>query len=182
MENKMDHPGSHFIAEQIHLIRGVYVILDEDIARLYGVSVKVLNQQVKRNQNRFPPDFSFQLSREEATFLRSQFVTLRLEWGKHRKYLPYAFTEQGVAMLSGVLKSPRAVQVNIHIMRAFVAMRKYALTHELLAKKIDELEAKYDRNFAVVFEALRKLTELPSKPGGRIGFLSEERAPYLVFN
>jgi hypothetical protein len=168
------------INDYIYSIRGSRVMLDADLAALYGVEVKVLNQQVKRNKARFPEDFMFQLASEEVSILRSQFVTSS-SWGG-RRHLPYAFTEQGIAMLSSVLKSPRAIQVNIHIMRAFVAMRRYAVTHEELAKKIDALEGKYDKQFAVVFEALKHLMEPPSKPTKRIGFLSEERTPYRVFN
>ncbi len=170
-----------FIGDYIHMIRGNRIMLDETLASLYGVSVKVLNQQVKRNKERFPDDFMFRLTPEETSILRSQFATSRL-WGG-RRYSPLVFTEQGIAMLSSVLKSPRAIQMNIHIMRAFVAMRKYAITHEDLAKRIDELEGKYDEQFAVVFEALRKFFEDPPPDDKRkIGFLSEERAPYIVFN
>jgi hypothetical protein len=113
----------------------------------------------------------FQLSREDADSLRSQFVTLKKSGrGKHRKYLPFAFTEQGVAMLSGVLQSPRAVQVNIAIMRAFVRMRRMLISHEELARKVDALEGKYDAQFRVVFNAIRALMEPPKPPRRRIGF------------
>jgi len=168
------------IGDCIHVIRGERVMLDADLAILYGVPSKYLNKQVKRNIQRFPSDFMFQLTPEETAFLRSQFAISSL-WGG-RRYSPLVFTEQGIAMLSSVLKSPRAIQVNIHIMRAFVAMRKYAVTHEDLAKRIDELEQKYDKQFTVVFEALRQVFEPPPDPKGKIGFLSEERAPYIVFN
>ncbi|HJM42365.1 MAG TPA: ORF6N domain-containing protein, partial [Nitrospinota bacterium] len=128
---------------------------DEDIAVLYGVETKVLVQAVKRNRERFPEDFMFQLTSEEFTRLRSQIVTSKGRGG--RRYPPYAFTEQGVAMLSGVLRSKRAVQVNIEIMRAFVRFRRLLSTHKELAKKLIELERRYDAQLKVVFEALREL-------------------------
>ncbi len=137
---------------------------------MYGVAVKVLNQAVKRNIERFPTDFLFQLTPEEAEFLRSQSVTLKGGRGQHRKYLPYAFTEQGVAMLSGVLHSPRAVQVNIEIMRAFVRLRQMLATNADLARKLAALERKYDAQFKVVFDAIRELMSPPDKPKRRIGF------------
>jgi hypothetical protein len=145
-------------------------MLDVDLADLYGVPTKVLNQAVQRNIERFPEDFMFQLSHEEATSLRSQTVTFQAGRGKYRKYLPYAFTEQGVGMLSGVLRSQRAVQVNIAIMRVFVGMRKLLTSHEVLARKVDELERKSDAQFRVVFDAIRALMEIPGKPRRRIGF------------
>ena len=146
-------------------------MLDADLAELYSVATKVFNQAVKRNAERFPEDFMFQLSREEADSLRSQIVTLEKSGrGKHRKYLPFAFTEQGVAMLSGVLNSSRAVQVNITIMRAFVRMRRMLVSHEELARKVDALEKRYDANFKVVFDAIRALMEPPKPPHRRIGF------------
>lgn len=170
-----------FIGDYIHVVRGTRVMLDETLAALYGVPMKRLNEQVRRNRSRFPGDFMFQLSTEETAILRSQFATSSL-WGSRRSS-PLAFTEQGIVMLSGVLKSPRAIQVNIHIMRAFVAMRKYAITHDALARRIDEPEGKYDERFAVVFEVLKRLFEEPPPDEKRkIAFLSEERAPYLVFN
>ena len=131
------------ISRRIHIIRGHRVMLDADLAELYGVTTKVFNQSVKRNAERFPEDFMFQLSLDEAKPLRSQIVTLKKSGrGKHRKYLPFVFTEQGVAMLSGVLNSPRAVQVNIAIMSAFVWMRQMLVSHEELARKLDALEIK----------------------------------------
>ncbi|MCL5883914.1 MAG: ORF6N domain-containing protein [Deltaproteobacteria bacterium] len=146
-------------------------MLDADLAELYGVTTKVFNQAVKRNAERFPEDFMFLLSRDEAHSLRSQFVTLKKPGrGKHRKYLPFAFTEQGVAMLSGILHSPRAVQVNIAIMRAFVRMRRLLVSHEELAHKLNALEKKYDEQFRVVFDAIRALMEPPKRPRRRIGF------------
>jgi phage regulator Rha-like protein len=130
-------------------------MLDRDLAKLYGVETRVLLQSMRRNLNRFPSDFMFQLSAEESTALRSQIVTLKGGRGQHRKYLPYVFTEQGVAMLSSVLRSERAVQVNIEIMRAFVRLREMIATHKDLARKLEALEKKYDAQFRVVFDAIR---------------------------
>jgi ORF6N domain len=139
------------IEKAILLIRGQKVMLDQDLAELYSVPTKVLNQAVKRNLGRFPDDFMFQLTAKEGAALRSQIVTLKR--GQHRKYLPYAFTEQGVAMLSSVLNSDRAIEVNIAIMRAFVRLRKILATHKDLARKLDELERKlgdHDAKFHLV--------------------------------
>ena len=158
------------IENRIFTFRGERVMLDNDLAQLYTVEPRVLNQAVKRNKKRFPPDFMFQLRREENLALRSQIVTLKSGRGQHRKYLPYAFTEQGVAMLSSVLNSERAVQVNIEIMRAFVRLRQMAGTHKDLARRLDELERKYDVQFKVVFDALRKLMEPPARSKKEIGF------------
>jgi len=144
------------------------VMLDSDLADLYGVETKVLVQAVKRNSDRFPDDFMFQLTKEEFANLRSQFVTSR-QWGG-RRYPPYAFTEQGVAMLSSVLKSKKAIQVNIEIMRAFVKLRKLLSTHEKLARKFNQLENKYDKQFKVVFDAIRQLMKPPVKTTKKIGF------------
>jgi hypothetical protein len=160
------------VGRAIRLIRGEKVILDADLAELYGVATRVLVQAVKRNPERFPEDFLFQLTAEEFTVLRSQHVTSR-GWGG-RRYPPYAFTEQGVAMLSGVLRSPRAVRVNIEIMRAFVKMRRLLASHARLEKKLLELEEKYDGQFAMVFEALKQLMSLPEPKRLRIGFRREE--------
>jgi phage regulator Rha-like protein len=146
-------------------------MLDATLAELYGVTTGALNQAIKRNAERFPEDFMFRLTGKEADSLRSQFVILKKTGrGKHRKYLPFAFTEQGVAMLSGVLNSPRAIQVNIAIMRAFVRMRQILVSHEELARKVDVLEKKYDAQFRVVFDAIRALMEPPKQPRRRIGF------------
>jgi hypothetical protein len=152
----------------IRLIRGEKVILDADLAYLYGVETRVLVQAVKRNLERFPPDFMFQLTREEFNLLRSPTVTSR-GWGG-RRYPPYAFTEQGVAMLSSVLRSPRAIGVNIEIMRAFVRMRRLLASHARLEKKILAMEEKYDGQFAVVFEALKQLMAPPESKRHKIGF------------
>lgn len=168
------------IERRIYVVRGEKVMLDADLAELYGVETKVLNQAVRRNRDRFPEDFMFQLTKEEGESLRSQFVTLEMRSqivtakksgrGRYRKYLPYVFTEQGVAMLSSVLRSRRAVEVNIAIMRAFVNLRRMMLSNEELNRKITALEEKYDENFHVVFDALRQLLTAPEKPRRRIGF------------
>jgi len=149
------------IDSRILLIRGQKVLLDKHLAELYGVETKVLNQTVKRNAERFPVDFMFQLSAAETdSLLRSQFVTSKRELNAGgRRYRPYAFTEQGVAMLSGLLNSSRAVQVNIEIMRAFVRFRQMLSTHVDLARKLKALEKKYDQQFKVVFEAINELME-----------------------
>jgi len=151
------------IERHILLIRGEKVMLDADLADLYGVATKVLIQAVKRNLERFPDDFMFQLDRQEFDHLRSQIVTSSSGRGG-RRYRPYVFTEQGVAMLSSVLRSKRAVQVNIEIMRAFVRLRAMLGAHADLARKVAALERKYDRQFRAVFEAIRALME-PSEAG-----------------
>lgn len=158
------------IESRILVLRGQKVMLDSDLALLYEVSVKVLNQAVKRNISRFPEDFMFQLTENENESLRSQIVTLEVGQGRHRKYVPYAFTEQGVAMLSSVLRSERAVQVNIAIMRTFVHLRGIISTHKDLTRKLDALEQKYDAQFRVVFDAIRALMEPPKVEKRRIGF------------
>ncbi|MCL4492156.1 MAG: ORF6N domain-containing protein [Nitrospirae bacterium] len=164
------------IEQKIYLIRGHKVMLDSDLAELYGVPIKVLNQAVKRNIARFPGDFMFQLVKEEDEVLRSQIVTLKSGRGQHRKYLPYVFTEQGVAMLSSVLNSERAVSVNIEIMRAFVRLRQMLSSNAQLAKKLDALEKKYDAQFKVVFDAIRQLMSPPGIKRKRIGFCREKEA------
>lgn len=203
------------IERAIRILRGQKVLLDEDLAVLYGVETRSLIQAVKRNKDRFPEDFMFRLTEDEVAFLRSQFVTLEssrdeangrsilrsqfviLETdtaptepdvrrgasvalrasngrGRHRKYLPYAFTEQGVAMLSSVLRSPRAVQVNIEIMRAFVRLRRMLETNAELARQLAALEKKYDGQFRVVFDAIRQLMAPAGKPKPQIGFRGEK--------
>jgi len=150
------------VESKIYLIRGHKVMLSLDLARLYSTGPKVLIQAVKRNIERFPVDFMFQLTPEEARNSRSQIVTLKQ--GQNIKYLPYAFTEQGVAMLSSVLSSRRAIQVNIAIMRAFVKLRHFLATHKELADKLRELEHKFnrhDKDILVIFEAIRQLMEPP---------------------
>ena len=172
------------IERAILILRGHRVLLDSDLAALYGVEAKALNQAVRRNAERFPADFMFKLTRAEAYGLRSQSVTLdaepdestgnfsdrRSRRGQHIKHLPYAFTEQGVAMLSSVLRSPRAVQVNIEIMRAFVRLRQLLQSNTELAAKLDALEQKYDSQFSIVFEAIRELMTPPETPTNPIGF------------
>jgi hypothetical protein len=156
------------IERAILLFRGEKVLLDEDLAALYGVSVKRLNEAVKRNRARFPRDFMFQLSRSEAAHLRSQFATSSVHGG--RRYRPHVFTEHGVAMLSGVLRSERAVRVNIEIMRTFVRMRRILGAHAELADKLDKLERRYDHQFKVVFDAIRELMAPPRRGRRLIGF------------
>ena len=156
------------IEKAILLIRGQKVMLDADLAELYDVETKVLVQAVKRNLERFPEDFMFQLSQEEFAILRSQIVTSS-DWGG-RRYRPYAFTEQGVAMLSSVLRSQRAIQVNIEIMRAFIRLRQMLASHVELARKLDALEKKYDVQFKQVFEAIRQLMAPPEPKRRPIGF------------
>ena len=161
------------IEKKILLIRGQKVMLDAHLAELYGVETKALKRAVKRNIDRFPSDFMFALTAEENVALRHHFGTLKR--GEHAKYLPFAFTEQGVAMLSSVLHSKRAVQVNIEIVRAFVRLREILGTHKDLARKLEELEKKYDERFRVVFDAIRQLMKPPEKPRKQIGFRVEER-------
>ena len=168
MENKAPVISPDQIQTLIYFLRGEKVMLDMNLAELYGVETKALLQAVKRNIVRFPDDFMFQLSMDEYANLRSQFVTSSA-WGGRRRP-PYAFTEQGVAMLSSILRSGRAVSVNIEIMRAFVRLRKMLATHADLAKKIELLESKYDRQFKVVFDAIRQLMTPPDKEQKRIGF------------
>lgn len=174
---KSDPDRSRALEGAIILVRGYRVMLDRDLARLYGVAVGALNQAVRRNAGRFPPDFMFQLSREEAERSRSQIVILNDgsgRRGRNIKFLPHAFTEQGVAMLSSVLRSKRAVQANVEIMRAFVRLRGMAAHNEELARRLDALESKYDRQFKVVFDAIRGLMAPPASPKRRIGFVSDD--------
>jgi len=193
MDDKMSKDRSLIPLERIErsilMIRGQKVMLDRDLAYLYGVTTKVLNQAVKRHKDRFPEDFMFQLTMEEARIwweqvrafrLRSQIVTLKR--GQHIKYRPYAFTEHGILMLSSVLNSERAVQVNIEIMRTFVHLRKLLASHADLARKLDALEKKYDAQFKIVFDAIRQLMAPPEPepPKKRIGFLVEEPHVYPV--
>ena len=160
------------IATKIVMIRGEKVLLDRDLAELYGVTTKVLNQAVKRNARRFPSDFMFRLTREE----RDELVTNcdRFQPLKHSSSAPHAFTEQGVAMLSSVLNSERAIEVNILIMRAFVRLRRMISTHKELLNKLNEMEKTYDEQFRMVFEAIRELMIPPDKPRKRIGFELKE--------
>ena len=189
------------IERRILLLRGQKVMLDRDLAELYGVETKALNQAVKRNIERFPADFMFQVSKEEAgQILRSQIVTLSdktngkphenpailrsqivtLKHGEHLKYRPYAFTEQGVAMLSSVLRSDRAIQVNLAIMRTFVQLRQILSSHADLARRLESLERKYDKQFRGVFDAIRALMAEKKKPRREIGFHSAMVKPVNV--
>lgn len=148
-------------------------MLDQDLANLYGTTTKRLNEAVKRNRRRFPPDFMFELTHQEVAGLRSQIATSKLSARGGRRYLPHVFTEQGVAMLSSVLNSERAVQVNILIMRAFVKLRRLLATHAELARKLDALEREYDAQFKIVFDAIRELMEPPEPKKRRLGFRSD---------
>ena len=155
------------IEQKIYLIRGQKVMLSNDLALLYNVEPRAVVQAVKRNIKRFPSDFMFQLTKTESSNLKSQIVIS--SWGG-RRASPYAFTEQGVAMLSSVLNSERAIQVNIQIMRTFTKLREMIASHADLRKKIEEMEKKYDGNFKVVFHALRQLLQKPEPNRGKIGF------------
>ena len=168
MAEKRSIVPSRRIAEAILWIRGHRVIVDEDLASLYAVETRVLIQAVKRNPARFPADFMFQLPTAEFTRLRSQFVISKGSGG--RRHRPYAFTEEGVAMLSSVLRSRRAVRVNVEIMRAFVRLRRLLASHQQLARKLDILERKYDAQFGTVFAAIRQLMIAEASPKRRIGF------------
>ena len=168
-------PTIEVIENKIYLIRGEKVMLDSDLAKLYGVTTKRLNEQVSRNPKRFPLDFMFQLNDKEFEILRSQFATSRFQHGG-RRYLPYVFTEQGVAMLSIVLNSERAILVNVEIMRTFVKLRKMIASHAELSKKLDTLEKKYDFQFKVVFDAIRELMTPPEPKRRRIGFRREKES------
>ncbi len=155
------------IEARIYFIRGLKVMLDRDLAELYGVETRVLNQAVKRNIDRFPNDFMFELTKDEFQNLTSQIVMS--SWGGKR-HLTYAFTEQGVAMLSSVLNSKRAIYVNIQIMRTFIKLRELFSSHKDLQKKIEEMEQKYDQQFKVVFDAIKALLTVPKSKIKRIGF------------
>ena len=172
------------LAQRIQSIRGHKVMLDADLADLYGVPTKALVQAVKRNPSRFPRDFMFPITEQELANLRSQFVTSSLpsrNWGGRRN-APYAFTEQGVAMLSGVLTSPRAIKVNVEIMRAFVRLRQVLASHRELARKLEELERhlrNHDEQIEAIFDAIRQLMTQPEPDRKKIGFhLKERHSPY----
>ncbi|MFA4818115.1 MAG: ORF6N domain-containing protein [Parcubacteria group bacterium] len=177
MQNKKKNSKIMLVPEdviegRIYFIRGRKAMLDSDLAKLYGVELKALNQAVKRNVKRFPDDFMFQLSKEENDFfLRSQFVTL--EAGKYSKYLPYVFTEPGIAMLSSVLNSEKAIQVNIQIIRTFIKIREMIISNSELRAKIELLEKKFDGKFHIVFEAINKILSITKEDipvTKRIGF------------
>ena len=156
------------IEKRIFYLRGVKVMLSPDLAELYGVPTKVLNQAVRRNSDRFPEDFMFPLTRAEFDILKSQIVTS--SWGGMRRALPYAFSEQGIAMLSSVLRSRKAIKVNIEIMRAFVRLREMVASNAELSRKLEELEKKYDKQFKIVFDAIRQLMTPPPVKAKQIGF------------
>jgi len=168
------------IEQAIFIIRGQKVLLDMDLAKLYGVETRSLVQAVKRNIERFPSDFVFQLDQDEFVSLRSQIVISKGKGG--RRYLPYAFTEQGVAMLSSVLQSKRAIQVNVAIMRAFVKLREMIATHEELARRLSEMEEHskdHDQQIQAIFEAIHQLMSPTERPKKKIGFhVRERRAAY----
>lgn len=169
-QNQIVGVPTEAIVSKIYVIRGKKVMLDSDLASMYDVEVKVLMQSVKRNLNRFPDDFMFQIGLNEAVALRSQIVTLKR--GEHRKYLPYVFTEQGVAMLSSVLKSDRAVQVNIQIIRTFTKLREILLENKTLAERLEDMELKYDKDISKIFKVLRYLVKEEETPKEKIGFRS----------
>lgn len=162
------------IASKIYLVRGMKVMLDRDLSELYGIETKRLKEQVRRNIERFPGDFMFELTKKELSNWRSQFATSNQEIMGLR-IPPFAFTEHGVLMLSSVLKSKRAVQVNIQIMRAFTQLRKMLSTHEDLKRKIESMEKKYDQQFKIVFDAIKQLLETEDTPKKKIGFTVREK-------
>lgn len=162
------------IATRIYFVRGLKVILDRDLASLYMVETRTLKQAVRRNKDRFPADFMFELTAAEFQNWRSQFVTSNSD-KMGLRHTPMAFTEQGVAMLSGVLRSERAVKVNIQIMRTFTHLRKILASHEDLRQKIEEMESRYDEQFQAVFEVIQKLLKDDGKPPKEIGFTAKEK-------
>jgi len=169
------------IEKKIYLIRSHKVMLDSDLAELYGVETFNLNKAVKRNIDRFPQDFMFQLTREEADSLRFQIGMSKTEGRGGRRYLPYAFTEQGVAMLSSVLRSERAIQVNVAIMRAFVKLRKMLLDNKNLRRELEEMKKTTDDRFQIVFKTLDQLLSVEERPKRKIGFTAKEKhAAYTV--
>jgi hypothetical protein len=162
------------IHHKIYTLRGKQIMLDEDLAELYQVETKRLNEQVKRNHERFPEDFMFQLTEKEYESLRSQFATLETGRGKHRKYMPYTFTENGVYMLSAVLKSKVAIEVSIEIMRTFAKLREFTLHYNALGKKLIELERKNDKQFKEVFAILDTLVNETQKTDEKVmGFIKD---------
>ena len=167
------------IVSRIFYIRGQKVMLDSDLASIYGVETKVLNQAVKRNMKRFPEDFFFQLTMDEWFSLRSQIVTLKISSipqkgnigrGKFRKFLPFVFTEHGALMLASVLQSDVAINAGIFVVRAFIQLRKFLESNKELAKKVEDLETKYDKKFSLVFEAIKQLMQKKIKPVKPVGF------------
>jgi len=166
------------VMNKIYLIREQKVMLDRDLAELYGVQTKVFKQAVRRNLDRFPEDFMFELTHEELTSLRSQIVTLKTGRGQHSKYIPFAFTEQGVAMLSSVLNSETAIRVNIQIIRVFTRMREMLLTHKDILIQLEKIEhklIKHDEDIALIFQYLRQLLNPPQTPRRKIGFIRSDQ-------
>ena len=170
------------LSDRIHLVRGQRVMLDSDLAELYGVATKVFNQAIKRNIDRFPTDFMFQLTEEEGESLRSQSVTLKSGRGQHRKYLPYVFTEHGAIMAASVLSSPRAVEMSVFVVRAFVQLRDTLIAHKELAQRLDQLEARiqrklvtHDQAIAGILDAIRQLMAPPAQRKRPIGFLTPKQ-------
>lgn len=170
----MEIVPQEIIESKIYLLRGRKVMLDRDLAALYSVETRTLNQAVRRNIKRFPDDFMFQLTKEEMENWKSQIVISNKDKMGLRKR-PYAFTENGVAMLSSVLNSERAIEVNIQIMRTFTKIREMLATHKELRQKIEEMEKKYDYQFKVVFDTIKQLLEPLNKPRKKIGFLREQK-------
>ncbi len=162
------------IERKIYDIRGERVMLDSDLAGIYGVTTKRFNEQVKRNLNRFPEDFMFQLTAEEDERLRSQIATSKKKRGG-RRYLPYVFTEHGALMAANLLNSEIAVKTSVQVIRAFVKLRRFALGNTELARKVDAMEKKYDANFKIVFDAIKKLMMPPDKPKHDIGFIEKKK-------
>jgi hypothetical protein len=158
------------VERRILFIRGEKVILDADLAELYGVTTKRLNEQVRRNRDRFPPDFMFQLTEEEFAILRSQFATSRSGWGG-RRYPPFVFTEHGAIMAANILNSPQAIAASVTVVRAFVRLRQMLASHADLARKLEDLEKRYDSQLKQVFTAIRALMASPGDPSNkRIGY------------
>jgi len=181
-KNKTALVAIEAIASRIVVLRGQRIMLDADLAALYGVTTKRLNEQVRRNLGRFPSDFMFQLTNQEVVILRSQFATLRTGHGQHRKYLPLAFTEHGALMAAMVLNSPRATEVSVYVVRAFVELRETFMAHKELAKHLDELESRLERKLAThdqaiagILDAIRQLM-VPPEPAKkrRIGFVQND--------
>jgi phage regulator Rha-like protein len=168
------------ISRAIAVLRGHKILLDEDLAALYGVTTKRFNEQVRRNRERFPEDFMFQLTAQEAAALRSQFATLKTGRGQHRKYLPYAFTEHGAIMAASVLNSPRAIEMSVYVVRAFVKLRKVLASNQELAHRLDQLEARiakkltdHDEAIAAILSAIRELMNPPPSKRRPIGFTAD---------
>ncbi len=174
MNNKNIVISQSVIISKIYFFRGKKVMIDHDLANLYGVETRRLNEQVRRNLKRFPNDFMFQLNEQELKNWMSQFATSNNSIKMGIRKLPYVFTEQGVAMLSSVLNSNRAIKVNIQIIRTFIKLREWILSNKDLKKRIDKLEEKYDEQFKIVFEAIKQLLQPPpSKPKKKIGFITD---------